>query len=324
MPRFIVMLAVAALAGTGSSLNAGPIAYTVEAIVSGSLGLTNFTNALLTVTVNGDTTTTHFNSQGQLLDSGPATATIAGLGAIQFTQNGTALDDMNGLGGSYRAGIAVVTGSVLDTNSNVFATYGLNTAIGPVVGTGQINPNVTFDTNEGTLHISSVAATSIFSATLGTPLNNLPGGTSSAPVFLFSSTPVGAVSGTIGGSGSTDYYSFNWAGGAFSASAAIAGANTGASYLFSEGVTGGCNSGGSATLNSADSFTGTVAIANLAPGQYCIGLDANNLNDPAFALTFNTPVAGVPEPSGFVLLWVGLGMIGVLRLRLMKLSREDS
>jgi hypothetical protein len=68
-------------------------------------------------------------------------------------------------------------------------------------------------------------------------------------------------------------------------------------------------------LNSADSFTGTIAIGNLAAGQYCIGIDATSSQDPNFALTFNTPVTGsqAPEPSGFLLLPISLGMIGVLR-----------
>jgi hypothetical protein len=85
--------------------------------------------------------------------------------------------------------------------------------------------------------------------------------------------------------------------------------------LFSEGASiGGCNSA-NATLNSGDSFTSTIAVANLALGSYCIGIDANNSNDPAFALTFNTPVYGAaPEPSTFVLLSVGLGIVSVLRL----------
>jgi hypothetical protein len=60
-----------------------------------------------------------------------------------------------------------------------------------------------------------------------------------------------------------------------------------------------------------DSFTGTIAIASLAPGNYCIGIDANNPSDPAFSLTFNTPVGGAtPEPSTFVLISVALGVIG--------------
>lgn len=141
------------------------------------------------------------------------------------------------------------------------------------------------------------------------------GGSSSDPVLLPGGEPVAQVTGTIGASGSQEYYTFNWSGGAFSATASISdnpALNTGASYLFSEGDS--CGGGGGVTLDSNDSFTNTIAIGNLLPGQYCIGIDANNPNDPAFAMTFNTPVAGAPEPSGVVfLLFIGLGTISVLR-----------
>jgi hypothetical protein len=132
---------------------------------------------------------------------------------------------------------------------------------------------------------------------------------------------VAAITGTIGGYSTLEDYSFLWAGGAFSATASVTGANPGASYLFSEGAAGTCSGGGAATLNGSDSFSGTIAIGNLAAGQYCIGLDANNPSDPAFALTFNTPVEGVvavtltPEPSTFALLSLGLGLAGLLRPR---------
>jgi hypothetical protein len=134
---------------------------------------------------------------------------------------------------------------------------------------------------------------------------------------------VAAVTGTISGLGAEEYYGFFWPGGAFSATASISGASGAASYLFTEGLAGSfCSGGASQTLNSADSFTSTISNANLPPGQYCIGIDANNANDPNFSVTFITPVRGVPEPSCFLLLSVGLGMIGVLRHA--KRGRHDS
>lgn len=145
-------------------------------------------------------------------------------------------------------------------------------------------------------------------------LNGFQGGTTAAPVFLLSGSPVAGVSGSIGGQGAQEYYGFYWAGGAFSATASITGASGTASYLFSEGLASGfCGGGASSTLNSVDSFTSTIGSADLAPGQYCIGIDANSPNDPNFSITFNTPVSAVPEPSGLILLSAGLGMIRVLR-----------
>jgi hypothetical protein len=150
----------------------------------------------------------------------------------------------------------------------------------------------------------------------------LQGSSSSTPAALPSGEPVAEVSGAIAGQGTQEYYTFLWTGGAFSASASITGAGPGASFLFSEGAEGGCSSDGTATLNSGDNFTTTISVADLAPGQYCIGIDANDANDPAFALTFNTPVDGTatPEPSYCVLLSIGLAAIGVLHLR--KRSRQ--
>jgi hypothetical protein len=186
--------------------------------------------------------------------------------------------------------------------------------------------------SEGTCAISGCTSISVplrfvtgGALTATSTLSDFQGGPSSAPVPMPSGQPVGYVSGTIGGLGSEDYYKFYWAGGAFNATAEITGTpNAGASYSFSEGVASTCSSGGTGTLNSSDSFTSTIAIASLAPGTYCIGIDANNSNDPAFALVFNTPVEGTatPEPSTFVLLAVGLGMISVFRLT--KRSRQGS
>ena len=118
----------------------------------------------------------------------------------------------------------------------------------------------------------------------------------------------------LGGDGAEEYYGFYWGGGAFSATADITGAAADASYLFTEGSAGSfCSGGASETLNSGDSFTNTIAIANLAAGQYCIGLEANSLTDPGFAMMFNTPVSGTPEPSALIPICAALGIIGAFR-----------
>jgi hypothetical protein len=124
-------------------------------------------------------------------------------------------------------------------------------------------------------------------------LNAFQGGPAAEPVFLVSASPVAAVSGIISGQGVEEFYEFYWAGGAFTATAQITGTpNAGASYLFSAGTIGSCNSAGALTLDAGNSFTGTITVPNLPAGDYCIGLDANNSNDPTFTLTFNTPVVG--------------------------------
>jgi hypothetical protein len=146
-------------------------------------------------------------------------------------------------------------------------------------------------------------------------LNDFQGGPSSAPTSLNSPGLVAEITGSLTDEALQDYYDFKWLSGAFSVTASVPDAPSGASYAFSVGVEGTCTSGGTATLNSSDSFTSTIAIANLASGQYCVGIATNSSIDPAFALTFNTPVtsgsapSSVPEPSSLVLLSIGLLVI---------------
>lgn len=140
------------------------------------------------------------------------------------------------------------------------------------------------------------------------------GGTPSAPVFLISASPVAQVAGTIAGAGSEDYYSFYWAGGAFSASAAISGTTTGDTFQFTAGVAGSCGTLASQPLTSGDSYSATISLPSLAAGNYCIGLDETAGTDPNFAITFATPVT-TPEPSEIILTAAGLAILGLARRR---------
>jgi hypothetical protein len=142
-------------------------------------------------------------------------------------------------------------------------------------------------------------------------LNGFQGGTAAAPISLLVGSPLAVVNSTIE-EGAQDYYSFLWAGGAFSATAAVTNAPDGAAYVFSEGGAGSCTNLADVTLNKDDTFTGTISVPNLAPGQYCIGVDATNSPDPDVALTFNTPVGPVPEPSTLGLLSIGVAIAGMV------------
>jgi hypothetical protein len=229
-------------------------------------------------------------------------------------------------------GSGAITGWTMTTQTSGFtfspylaggAYYGINnpTFIG---GSGFLNADdLVFGGNGGDRNVPG-GGYNLSNGLTGTwteTLNGFQGGSTSAPVFLLGGSPVAGVTGSIGGPDAEEYYGFYWGGGAFSASADVTGAAAGASYLFTEGnASSSCSGGASETLNSADSFANTIAIANLAPGQYCIGLDANSLLDPTFALTFNTPVTGTPEPSSLVPLLIALGMIGLLRRAKLRMS----
>lgn len=281
----------------GTALDANPITWYVE-------DATLFNGGVLTGSFEYDATTSTLSNPFLMITQDgtvlpPETWTTGNLypGTGYAFSTGIQLVDLAD-DGVY--GITLHFSSAL-TNSGGTSDFPVGGSLisGPLFGNSQTD---LFQSGEVTTQVAALV---------------LQGSSSSTPVFLPNGEPVAEVTGTIGGSGTQDYYTFLWAGGAFSASASITGAAAGASYLFSEGAVGGCSSGGAATLNSGDSFTGTISIANLVPGQYCIGIDANNSNDPAFALTFNTPVEGTatPEPSYFVLLSMGLTAMGVLRLK---------
>jgi len=312
----------------------------MTATASGTFAGTPFANAAITVTSVADTSQVFTTlPPDAVYDVFPSSSSIsiAGFATATFTDQ-TFWEDPNGSGDiifgvvngpDYGFAFCSSCDGLLGFLNFNNSSYDLQSSFGPVSGGPDFEIEVfnafqNIPTSEGSLSLD-VVSNDMFTAVSASTLIDFQGGPSSMPVPLPSGLQVAEVTGTIGGFGSQDYYSFLWDGGAFDAAASITGApNAEASYLFSEGVAGSCSSGGTATLDSSDSFAGTIGIADLAPGQYCIGIDATSLNDPGFTLNFNTPVTGTgtPEPSGFLLLSIGLGMISVLRLT--KRSREHS
>ena len=294
------------LIATSSLCSAGPIDYYVNQTI-GAGGVTGYIETDGTIGVLGATNIVGWNLQ---LNDGASTYNLPGGVFFPFTGSdlsATASQLLFNFSGTDGGSVAILNQSFdlgvcfASANTGCFTFGGAGEAI-----------HIVCLCNETSQFSSLSGAQAIASMTL-LPLQ---GGALTAPILLPSGQPVAGMVGTIGTYGDQEYYSFWWAGGTFSATASISGTpNTGASYLFSMGTAGSCGSAGSATLSGNDSFTGTIGIGNLATGQYCIGLDANNPNDPTFAVTFNTPVQGsVPEPSTFVLLAGGLGIIGASRL----------
>lgn len=165
-------------------------------------------------------------------------------------------------------------------------------------GTFPGSPTVTYQVRAGTYTAVDLTETT-------------QGGQTSDPVYVVN---IAQVDGTIAGAGSEDYYSFYWAGGAFSASASLTNTTAGDTFAFTAGTAGTCNTLSSQTLNSGDSYSGTISLPSLAAGNYCIGLDETAGTDPDFSVTFNAPLTA-PEPSGLILLATGLALICVVRRR---------
>jgi hypothetical protein len=263
--------------------DAGAITYILTTTASGTLGGTPFTNAGLTVTLAGDTagivTLNPAVDFFSLANPGSATVIVSGVGAATLEGLTVAVSTLNTpFNGVYAMGIEVpsVAGLVYAIGPQLQG-YNLADPLsfsgGGGLGNGGGTVNI-FPTTAGNLIFVrqqppiSVGATA--TAILTNSLSGYQGGSTSAPVYLIGNSPVGAVSGTISGVGSEDYYLFNWGGGVFAATASVTGASAGASYLFSAGAAGSCNSVGSQILNSGDSFSGIIS-GNLAPGHYCIG-----------------------------------------------------
>src|SRR5579862_2814316 len=263
---------------------ASPISYTMGFTLQNGIAPTagsfiydpaTGTFSSFTVTWDGDVWNLTSSANNPTISS-PGPPCIGGLtgGAASFAMlSGGCFLGVPGVSNSWLAGPPPQGQTTEKFN---FQTTGSSTT-SIAVFSGQ-NPEIPVDKGAGQWFLASET------------ISGFQGGTTAAPTFLIGAAPVDEITGTISGQGSEDYYGFDWAGGAFSATASISGASAGASYVFSGGVIGSCNAI-SQTLNSGDSFTGTLSVADLPAGQYCIGLDAIGGGDPNFALSFNTPVS---------------------------------
>jgi hypothetical protein len=145
---------------------ATPITYYNQVVASGMLGTTSFTDALVTVTFNGDTANVTGGGGFYSNMVGTGTLTIAGLGTATFIDDVYAFVNQSALA----AGIADNTmgGSISDTYNGAFAAYDLMTAIGPLSGDPFIRPDLTFGTDQGGFNMTGTSGEATFWATTGT------------------------------------------------------------------------------------------------------------------------------------------------------------
>jgi hypothetical protein len=144
--------------------DATPITYTDTVTGTGALGAAPFTNALVTISLTGETSTVFGDPVPR--DFGSATVNVFGVGTATFTDPLMwAIDNPGVMGGL--AGIADVTAGffLVGTENAAFALYNLRSSIGPISGTVLFNPGVLFPTTLGNFALTSVAGnTSTFTA----------------------------------------------------------------------------------------------------------------------------------------------------------------
>jgi hypothetical protein len=138
-----------------------PITYTETDIASGSLNGVAFTDASILLTMNNDTTNitggpSLFENVGIITVSinGGAPATFTSLASLVFSNQ-----SVPGVGFD-------ASPDILDTVSASFATYALNTAIGPITGSALSNLGHPFPTSGGDFVLTGVGAPT-FTATIG-------------------------------------------------------------------------------------------------------------------------------------------------------------
>jgi hypothetical protein len=168
----VVAMATVALFGCVSPVLATPITYTETVTGTGTLDGTAFVDALVTLTLTGDTSTVLSGTPYGLCTPGPCyadpgSATVhvveAGINKTDtFTDSMVAWD--NPLVDSMSIFDVTLPGSVLYINDPVFSTYQLLTSIGPVSGLSGLFAH-TFPTTSGNFTMTSVAATATFTAT---------------------------------------------------------------------------------------------------------------------------------------------------------------
>jgi hypothetical protein len=159
MKRFGILFAASAiLALSATAARADTLTYTESTTASGALDGSSFSNALVTLTLTGNTA--NITGSSPVLNLvGPTTVSVAGIGSDTFTFN-AGVTVNQGQGGVTGAGIgdADANVTILFTNNSAFSTYALTTPIGPLSGLAGDNLGFDFATAGGSFDLTSIDA----------------------------------------------------------------------------------------------------------------------------------------------------------------------
>ena len=172
----IALVLLGTLLWTSSPALADSATYTETTVASGSLGGASFSDALVTITLLGDTSTSTTDPfLGALEVFGPATVTVEGIGTASFTDSLAVFDNQPyGVAGIFDSSVGAIGLDVLDTTDPAFGTYDLTTNIGPITDSSLFNPDdgscsACFATTDGNFALTSTSGTSTFSASTAVP-----------------------------------------------------------------------------------------------------------------------------------------------------------
>lgn len=151
--------AAAALVLAAASAVAAPISYRTNATASGSLGGVPFTDALVTITGTGDTSSVSCVAgycETGTLDS---QVTVAGIGTADFTIDVRLFANWSAEAVGFFDNVQF---DILDTYNPLLAGYDLQSPFGPVTGSSDVNTQ-SYGTTLGLLQLTS-AGNSTFEA----------------------------------------------------------------------------------------------------------------------------------------------------------------
>ena len=149
----------------GSHAFAIPITYIEQATATGTLGGAPFSGTVV-LTMKNDTTNVT-GAPPVFTNIGPLTLNVTGFPTATFTDIIQAAVNQTASPGNPAAGFGDNTENlaILFTTNNLFSTYDLKTAFGPILGPASFNTGASFPTTDGLFVLDTIPNAVTFTAT---------------------------------------------------------------------------------------------------------------------------------------------------------------